>query len=559
MQGGQVFVYGTLMADEVLRLLLKRVPPSKPATLAGHRRHAIKGQVFPAIVPAEADASVRGKVLLQLSDKELNILDVYESEEYYRTRVAPVLDDGEKVDADVYIWRDAYRDQLQPGEWDYGAFMSNDLAPYLEMTREFMREFFEQDGGPVTERLAAQTGARCWGPWGGKPRAVLFVADPGTFSNTPENAVYLKNLKKAKKLKPGESGCPEIVVGEIMRQRVAVVTTGIGPEATAMCVFEVLTRCGRDIRDATYSGTSGWSPQLGGILNNGSCEAGSANSNGKLARIGDVCVSPFAVNWDCRIAPWSGTAAGYDDQCTFPGQQFGPLDPQLFGICAYYSGPVTSSLGLADEVLAAAAKGAASFPPRPASIEATEKQYWAAMANGTKVQYPAIPSAAPPKLWSYRECMEISSQYFWSGAPWDMVARKYVADTLNAGGRTPAPGRNYTQADVLAVSAMEAVGLAAAFTRYSGMTGARAIPYTVVRGMSNWAVMPVARVAGANGTAGANATTWVNGPPIGSDFVSGYKFAIQSASATVLSLLKERCLAGASAKQAAECTFTVQA
>lgn len=43
--GGTVFVYGTLMADEVLKLLLKRVPPSRPATLAGHERHAIRGQV----------------------------------------------------------------------------------------------------------------------------------------------------------------------------------------------------------------------------------------------------------------------------------------------------------------------------------------------------------------------------------------------------------------------------------------------------------------------------------------------------------------------------------
>jgi gamma-glutamylcyclotransferase (GGCT)/AIG2-like uncharacterized protein YtfP len=68
MQGGQIFVYGTLMADEVLKLLLKRVPPSKPATLAGHRRYAIRGQVFPAIVPAEPEASVRGKVRLRLSE-----------------------------------------------------------------------------------------------------------------------------------------------------------------------------------------------------------------------------------------------------------------------------------------------------------------------------------------------------------------------------------------------------------------------------------------------------------------------------------------------------------
>ena len=51
-----------------------------------------------------------------------------------------------------------------------------------------------------------------------------------------------------------------------------------------MCVQEVLMRCGGLIKDATYSGTSGWSPQLGGVINNGTCEAGKANGNGKIAR-----------------------------------------------------------------------------------------------------------------------------------------------------------------------------------------------------------------------------------------------------------------------------------
>jgi hypothetical protein len=52
--------------------------------------------------------------------------------------------------------------------------------------------------------------------------------------------------------------------------------------------------------------------------------------------------------------------------------------------------------------------------------------------------------------------MEIDSQFFWSGAPWDMVARKYVADTLTAALRPPRP---YRQGQMVAVSAMEAIGL----------------------------------------------------------------------------------------------------
>ncbi|GBF88869.1 hypothetical protein Rsub_01368 [Raphidocelis subcapitata] len=147
MQGGQVFVYGTLMADEVVGLLLKRVPPSKPATLAGHRRHAVKGQVFPAIVPADAGSSVRGKVLLQLSPRELEILDVYEAEEYYRARVQPSLDDGTRVDADVYVWKDQYR-HLLGGDWSYEGWREDHFAAWMRR--------MDPSGGHPNGQLAAE-------------------------------------------------------------------------------------------------------------------------------------------------------------------------------------------------------------------------------------------------------------------------------------------------------------------------------------------------------------------------------------------------------------------
>ena len=72
---GNAFVYGTLMADEVLKLLIQRVPVSRSAHVTGFTRYKVKGQVFPAIIPSEKTAKVNGKVLLDLTDKELHVLD----------------------------------------------------------------------------------------------------------------------------------------------------------------------------------------------------------------------------------------------------------------------------------------------------------------------------------------------------------------------------------------------------------------------------------------------------------------------------------------------------
>lgn len=59
--------------------------------------------------------------------------------------------------------------------------------------------------------------------------------------------------------------------------------------------------------------------------------------------------------------------------------------------------------------------------------------------------------------------MEIDSQFFWSGAPWDMVSRTYVADTLNRGLHRS----SYDQTNVIAVSAMEAIGLSSKWMLYA--------------------------------------------------------------------------------------------
>ncbi|KAK8461757.1 hypothetical protein SEVIR_1G089200v4 [Setaria viridis] len=134
-----VFVYGTLMAEEVVRVLLGRAPPSSPAHLPGHRRFSLRGRVYPAILPARAHA-VNGKVIKGLTDRELHVFDLFEDEEYVKRTVEVSLTDTlERSLAYAYIWGNEGDPDLY-GEWDYEEWRKVHLKDYLEMTREFMDE-----------------------------------------------------------------------------------------------------------------------------------------------------------------------------------------------------------------------------------------------------------------------------------------------------------------------------------------------------------------------------------------------------------------------------------
>lgn len=106
------------MQDEVVRTIIKRVPPSSPALLPNYHRFNIKGRIYPAILPVQSK-KVAGKVITGVTDAELQILDEFEDVEYVRTRVEISLTDtSETMLADTYVWADAEDPNLY-GEWDF--------------------------------------------------------------------------------------------------------------------------------------------------------------------------------------------------------------------------------------------------------------------------------------------------------------------------------------------------------------------------------------------------------------------------------------------------------
>ncbi|KAK8499347.1 hypothetical protein V6N13_010612 [Hibiscus sabdariffa] len=132
-----VFVYGSLLADDVVRVLLNRVPPSSAALL--NNLFSIKGRVYPAILPLQ-NSHVTGRVLLGLTDPELLILDEFEDVEYQRTSVeVSLLENSDKLQAHAYVWSNTNDPNLY-GEWDFEEWKQLHKESFTQMTMGFMEE-----------------------------------------------------------------------------------------------------------------------------------------------------------------------------------------------------------------------------------------------------------------------------------------------------------------------------------------------------------------------------------------------------------------------------------
>lgn len=366
----------------------------------------------------------------------------------------------------------------------------------------------------------------CKGFSTGQQILALAVADPGDFTGSAEDKYYIANLKNILRLPTNATSCGSKTFGTLVGQRVVLVTTGIGPLNAAVCITELL-QCRKYISALVFSGTAGYSSQIGGVLN----ADGSVNRSPTVLRLGATCVSPFSVNWDCQQVDWTQACAGYPNVDSLPTEFYGPEAGFLYGQCIF-STATQASTALTDEILKAARanahNGMLKTPTRFPNVQFNENIYFNNMSKGTGTKY-TFPDSALVQIYDYNQCTEVDGQFFYSGVPWDMLARSFVAETLNV-----ALGTSKTRRDVIAVSAEEAVGVTQAMQSYNRLASSTLppLPYTFVRANSDWLHAPVVRGPG---------RTWRQIDQT-RDFVTGYAYAIASYSTIVLSWLQSRCL-----------------
>jgi gamma-glutamylcyclotransferase (GGCT)/AIG2-like uncharacterized protein YtfP len=119
----ELFVYGTLVLDDVVRTLIDRVPASGPVTAPGWRAAQLPERPYPGLV-ADSSAEAPGRVYKDLTEREWATLDAFEDPAYLLTALD--LDNGRRGLA--YVWPD---DPL-PGTWTVDSLDPAGIRAYLD-------------------------------------------------------------------------------------------------------------------------------------------------------------------------------------------------------------------------------------------------------------------------------------------------------------------------------------------------------------------------------------------------------------------------------------------
>lgn len=150
------FVYGTLMAEEVLARVvfgsktIENTPVrSMAATLYGHKRYRLLERDYPGVVKSVDTDQVEGRLIFNLDNDAIKKLDVFEGTEYSREVITAIGEDGNTYDASIYIFLDTHLLDKDAGEWRFDEFqllkMRNWIADELGDTDGLGGRFWDSE------------------------------------------------------------------------------------------------------------------------------------------------------------------------------------------------------------------------------------------------------------------------------------------------------------------------------------------------------------------------------------------------------------------------------
>jgi gamma-glutamylcyclotransferase (GGCT)/AIG2-like uncharacterized protein YtfP len=125
-----LFAYGTLMCEDIMREVSGCRLSHLPGILKGYSRHSVKGEHYPALLPDE-NGVVDGVVYRNVPRPAWDRLNRFEGELYVCSRVHIELHDGSAMLASTYVVQTQYLDQLEQSGWSFADFLRNGKSDFL--------------------------------------------------------------------------------------------------------------------------------------------------------------------------------------------------------------------------------------------------------------------------------------------------------------------------------------------------------------------------------------------------------------------------------------------
>ena len=136
-----LFVYGSLLFNEIIEGLTGKTFQSERAILSGFKRVSLIDADYPALVK-DKNATAEGRVLFNLDRRSLDIISFFEGDEYAQT----IVDLNQStLKALTFTWK-ANLNYTKDIEWDARIFETESLPFYMkEIIPETVEAFNKMD------------------------------------------------------------------------------------------------------------------------------------------------------------------------------------------------------------------------------------------------------------------------------------------------------------------------------------------------------------------------------------------------------------------------------
>jgi len=125
-----IFVYGSLIFDEVWAAIASRQYRTQYATLEGYARYRVKAETYPGLVRSPS-GRVQGLVRMGVTVADVRKLDQFEGDEYRRRPMWVTTGHGTQIRVETYVIRLSAMHRLTRKHWDPEWFRDNGLENFL--------------------------------------------------------------------------------------------------------------------------------------------------------------------------------------------------------------------------------------------------------------------------------------------------------------------------------------------------------------------------------------------------------------------------------------------